>query len=196
VNQIRKRLTYANVMSSIAVFLVLGGAAFAAVQLPKNSVGSKQLKKNAVNSGKVKDGSLKATDFGAGQLPAGPAGPQGPQGPKGAQGTEGPEGPEGTALGYARVDSDGTLDPATSKGVISATTAGSSLICFELDFAPKSVVATIEAYASDHTNFEYGTIVSGLGVGVSACPAGTDAYIATSNLSGGSVRYPVFVVFN
>jgi hypothetical protein len=39
--QIRKRLTYANVMSSIAVFLVLGGAtALAAGQLGKNSVGT------------------------------------------------------------------------------------------------------------------------------------------------------------
>jgi hypothetical protein len=54
VKQIRERLTYANVMSSIAVFLVLGGAAFAAVQLPKNSVGTKQLKKNAVTKAKIK----------------------------------------------------------------------------------------------------------------------------------------------
>ena len=52
--QIRKRLTYANVMSSIAVFLVLGGAAVAATQLPKNSVGTKQLKKNAVTKAKIK----------------------------------------------------------------------------------------------------------------------------------------------
>ncbi len=50
---LRKRLTYANVMSSIAVFLVVGGAtAFAA--LSKNSVGSKQLKKNAVTTNKIK----------------------------------------------------------------------------------------------------------------------------------------------
>jgi hypothetical protein len=56
--QIRNRLTYANVMSSIAVFLILGGgAAFAAkIVLPKNSVGSKQLKKNAVTETKIKDG--------------------------------------------------------------------------------------------------------------------------------------------
>jgi hypothetical protein len=55
VKQIRKRLTYANVMSSIAVFLVLGGAtAIAAGQLGKNSVGSKQLKKNAVTAAKIK----------------------------------------------------------------------------------------------------------------------------------------------
>jgi hypothetical protein len=54
-NQIRARLTYANVMSSIAVFLVLaGGAAVAATQLPKNSVGTKQLKKNAVTAAKLK----------------------------------------------------------------------------------------------------------------------------------------------
>lgn len=52
--QIRKRLTYANVMSSLAVFLVLGGAAVAASQLPKNSVGPKQLKKNAVTTAKIK----------------------------------------------------------------------------------------------------------------------------------------------
>jgi hypothetical protein len=64
--QIRKRLTYANVMSSIAVFLVLGGAtAFAAHQLGKNSVGTKQLKKNAVVAAKIKNNavtSAKITD--------------------------------------------------------------------------------------------------------------------------------------
>ena len=53
--QIHKRLTYANVMSTIAVFLVLGGAsALAASQLGKNSVGSKQLKKNSVTAAKIK----------------------------------------------------------------------------------------------------------------------------------------------
>jgi hypothetical protein len=41
-------------MSSIAVFLVLGGTAFAATQLGKNSVGTKQLKKNAVTAAKIK----------------------------------------------------------------------------------------------------------------------------------------------
>lgn len=53
--QIRKGLTYANVMSTIAVFLVIGGAsAFAATELASNSVGTKQLKGNAVTSAKIK----------------------------------------------------------------------------------------------------------------------------------------------
>jgi hypothetical protein len=57
VKQIRKRLTYANVMSSIAVFLVVGGAtAFAA--LGKNTVGTKQIKKNAVTTQKIKNNAV------------------------------------------------------------------------------------------------------------------------------------------
>lgn len=52
---IRKRLTYANVMSSIAVFLILGGsAAIAASQIGKKSVGAPQLKSNAVTTAKIK----------------------------------------------------------------------------------------------------------------------------------------------
>jgi hypothetical protein len=52
--QLRKRLTFANVMSMIAVFVALGATAFAATQLPKNRVGSKQLKKNSVTAAKIK----------------------------------------------------------------------------------------------------------------------------------------------
>jgi hypothetical protein len=55
VKQLKKRLTYANVMSSIAVFLVLGGATAIAAGLAKNSVGTKQLKNNAVTTAKIKN---------------------------------------------------------------------------------------------------------------------------------------------
>jgi hypothetical protein len=52
-------LTYANVISTICLFLLLGGgAAFAASQLGKNSVGSKQLKKNSVTTAKIKNGAV------------------------------------------------------------------------------------------------------------------------------------------
>lgn len=63
-SSIRRRLSYANVMSTIAVVLALGGAtAVAATSLSKNSVGPKQLKKNAVTGPKVKDGSLSGADI-------------------------------------------------------------------------------------------------------------------------------------
>ena len=107
----RKRLrrpTYAELVATLALFIALGGASYAAIQIPKNSVGTKQLKnravtakkihKNAVNTWKVRNGSLLAKDFKAGQLPAGATGPTGPVGLPGATGPaglQGPTGPEG-----------------------------------------------------------------------------------------------------
>jgi hypothetical protein len=61
VEQIRKRLTYANVMSSLAVFLVLGGgAAFAAKLLPEKSVGERQLRPGAVTASKLRKNAVTA----------------------------------------------------------------------------------------------------------------------------------------
>lgn len=82
----RPRLTYANIMATVAVFLALVSGAYAATQLPKNSVGTKQLKNGAVTGAKVKPGSLKADAFAAGQLPSGPQGPTGVPGPRGDAG--------------------------------------------------------------------------------------------------------------
>jgi hypothetical protein len=60
VQRIRKRLTYANVMSSIAVFLVLGGAsAYAAKKIGSHdlrggAVTTAKIKRNAVTRSKIK----------------------------------------------------------------------------------------------------------------------------------------------
>lgn len=89
----------ANIVAYLALFLALGGtSAYAAGALPKASVGTKQLKKSAVTSPKVRDGSLRAQDFAAGQLPRGERGAQGERGPEGPQGPEGKQGPSGYAI--------------------------------------------------------------------------------------------------
>lgn len=85
----------AMVVASIALTVALSGASYAAVVLPRDSVGTPQLKRDAVVSSKVKNGSLQAVDFAQGQLPAGPQGPQGPAGPQGEAGSQGPAGPAG-----------------------------------------------------------------------------------------------------
>jgi hypothetical protein len=53
---LRGKLTYANVMATIAVFIALGGASYAAVKLPKNSIGTEQLKNGAVTETKLSKG--------------------------------------------------------------------------------------------------------------------------------------------
>jgi hypothetical protein len=59
----RGKLTFANVMSVVAMFIALGGVGYAAVKLPKNSVGTRQLKANAVTGAKVRNGSLTGADI-------------------------------------------------------------------------------------------------------------------------------------
>src|SRR4051794_31656564 len=102
---ITTRLTYANVMATVAVFVALGGTGYAATKLPKNSVQSKQIKngqiknadlaKTAVSSSKVKNGSLLLADFKAGQVPAGTTGAAGANGAQGAKGEKGDKGDPG-----------------------------------------------------------------------------------------------------
>jgi hypothetical protein len=104
---ISTRLSYANVMATVAVFVALGGSSYAALGLTKDSVrsihiGKGQVKRpdiarRAIVSSKVADGSLLSKDFKRGQLPAGATGPQGPQGEPGAKGEP------GAARAYARV---------------------------------------------------------------------------------------------
>ena len=123
----KRRIRYADVMSTIAAFLALSGVAYAAVKLPANSVGERHIKRGAVRSDEVKNGSLGQQDFKAGVLPEarngsdgsdgsdgsagsegsdgadgqdglqGPPGPPGPEGPAGPQGLQGLMGPEGPA---------------------------------------------------------------------------------------------------
>lgn len=72
-----RRPNYAEVVATLALFIALGGVSYAAVQIPRNSVGAKQLKRNAVTTKKVKNRSLLARDFKRGQLPRGLGVPQG-----------------------------------------------------------------------------------------------------------------------
>lgn len=88
-SRFKPRLTYSNVIATLALFLALGGVSYAAMKLPKNSVGAKQIKVGAVGSEEVKDTSLKAVDFAAGVLGSGPKGEKGDQGEKGDKGDKG-----------------------------------------------------------------------------------------------------------
>lgn len=128
---LRKRLTYANVMSSIAVFLVLGGgAAFAATQLAKNSVGTKQLKRNAVTAAKIKNGAVTASKLApsarppAGPAVPGPAGPAGPEGPRGPSNGLYAMGPDNVEVGKSEAESVvvDELGLPPGKWMITATT--------------------------------------------------------------------------
>jgi hypothetical protein len=88
----RSKLTYANVISTLCLFLVLGGAtAVAASQLAKNSVGSKQIRNGAITGPKIKRASIEATKL----TPLAISTLDGQRGPKGARGATGAAGAKG-----------------------------------------------------------------------------------------------------
>jgi hypothetical protein len=120
------RLTYANVMATVAVFIALGGTSIAAITLSKNSIRSKHIKNgqvkradladNGITTGKVTDGTLTAADFASGQLLVGPKGDTGPSGLPGADGATGPKGPAGAPGPIGPQGAIGAQGPAGPAG--------------------------------------------------------------------------------
>lgn len=92
IERLRHRLTYANVTATIALFVALGGSSYAALTLPRNSVGDKQIRAAAVRSSEVRDRSLRLRDLSLSARSSlrgqrGAVGPAGATGPAGAPAT-------------------------------------------------------------------------------------------------------------
>ena len=143
----RPRLTFANVVSLMALFVALSGGAYA-LTVPRNSVGSEQLNRGAVTRSKIRKGavtasavkahSLLANDFKPGQLPGGP------KGDKGDQGDRGQQGPAGTAVAYAYVRANGTFDASRSMNLLASVNTATNIYCLRFASAPKNLVASVD----------------------------------------------------
>ena len=83
----RRRLGSAHVISLLALFVALGGGAYAVTSLPRNSVGTTQLRRGAVTPAKLSKAAKVRL--------RGPAGPRGATGAKGDTGATGGSGPAG-----------------------------------------------------------------------------------------------------
>jgi hypothetical protein len=144
--RIAARLSYANVAATMALFLALGGGAYAALQ-PVGPSGEI----NACFSRRSGDLSLrKGARCGKGQRAvswsqSGPQGPQGPQGDRGLQGAA------GSARAYGDVDELGTLDDARSRNA-SVTRSKAGVYCVTVpgvSSANASMLVSIDFNDSD-----------------------------------------------
>jgi hypothetical protein len=155
----RSRLTYANVMATLALFIALGGSSYAALRVtsknvPKNALTGadiknltgKDVKNNSltgadvkrIRSGDVADGSLLAGDFKSGELPAGA---QGPKGDTGAAATKLFGNFEGT---------DGTLEAGS--GILSSTRNGTGFYVVRFNQSIENCVLLASPGSQDASN--------------------------------------------
>ena len=105
--RLRSHLTYANVVSTLALFItVAGGSAYAASHL----ITGKQIAPGTITAKNIKHHSLLSLDFANGQLPSGPQGPAGGTGPQGPQGAQGAP---GTARAWGIIATSGTTGNAS-----------------------------------------------------------------------------------
>lgn len=194
--QLRTRLTYANVMSSLAVFLLLGGgAAFAATkiganELKANSVLTGKIKKEAVTTSKIKNEAVtgaKANESTFGQVPSAAAATNATNATNALNADHALVADVGSPRAYARVlNNTGGLgvDEALSKGIAdsSLTFVGGSVYCFELGFSPKNVQATVDWIGGGANTFAQADIGRYV-----LCPEGSDASVRTTDENGAGI---------
>jgi hypothetical protein len=163
--KLRTHMTFANTISMIALFIALGGVSWAAVTLPKNSVGATQIKKDAVSRSEVKKSAVAGDEVKNASL--------GPEEFK----------PGTAARAFARVAADGTLQPDVAgfpsqvKGIVQANIAqgeggaATGTTCFDLPFRPASAMVVIDN--ADHaTNIDQiATVSIDRGEDLGDCPA-------------------------
>jgi hypothetical protein len=195
--RLRKRLTYANVMSSLAVFLVLGGgAAYAAKKIGSNelkgaSVTTAKIKRNAVTTSKIRKGSISTSRIAKAAVTNGKLADGSVTVQKLVPGFVAP-----AAEKFARsvnVSTTGTV-LAGSLGVAQANVTHPSIgfYCFSgLSPAPVGGVATID-YSESGKNV---SIQFDTGQGP-VCPVGTQAFVNPRETTGafGAVDAGFFLI--
>jgi len=175
--RVRIHLSYANVMSTLAVFLLLGGgAAFAAKKKPTQKIGTTQLKASAVTIAKIKNAAVDASKLKDGSVGTSKLADSAVTNSKLADGSvstgkiagdavtgdqvresslsEVPSANSANPVAFARINPNGIVDAANSKGITSPNVVkvGTGAYCVAVPaFTPRGAQVTAQASGATAT---------------------------------------------
>lgn len=186
--QIRKRLTYANVMSSLAVFLVLGGASAMAA----NKIGTSQLKAGAVKTGKLAKNAVKASKLAKNAVTTAKIRNDAVTGAKVNEATLATvpsanlanTATIGAPAAYAQLAAGGGIDeqePSRNIADANVTEVSPGVHCVDLPFAAKTGAGNAESQGS-----EDGIVSLELGAPYNECPDTAEAEVRIYDAGNGA----------
>ena len=139
-SRLHEHISYANVMATLAVFIALGGSAYAVAQLPRNSVGAAQIKRNAVGTSELRNRTVRLGDISVSAR----------RSLRGADGAPGPAGPPGVTY-HAAVNAGGTAVRGNATGFTHQGGSGLYTLAFGRDVSTCQATATLAAVQNGPT---------------------------------------------
>jgi hypothetical protein len=165
-----KHLSYANVVATLALFIALGGASYAATSIPKDSVGRNQIRDGSITKKKISSHTWDALKGNSGAQGAmgpigltgakGAAGSDGVDGDRGTTGVTGSAGPTGPSGVPGSTGATGPVEVYTSRvpGPVTASNENSLTTLATLDLPPGNYSGAFSLTASYLESFQYSEV--------------------------------------
>jgi hypothetical protein len=182
---------YANVTSTLALVIALGGTSYAAVTITGRNVRNGSLtgadiRANSLHSAQVSG--LRSSDFAKGQG----GGARGPRGPAGPPGQTGPAGSAGSALAWASVGSNGVIDTASSSG-IALVSHGLGTYCLNRTAGAVANVVVTQRFTIGQAPVGFTATADATTINDAGCPTGTDILVETSGAGTPGADMPFYI---
>ncbi len=138
------RLSYANVVASVALFVALSGTSYAAVSLSRGSVGSREIRDSGVRSGDIRARAIRSRHLAAESVTLGKLRRSTRQALRGGTGPAGPQGPPGANAVTYRASVSFTGGRVRGNALASGTLGrGRYEVIFDRDTSQCTPVATL-----------------------------------------------------
>jgi hypothetical protein len=179
VRRLQGRLTYANVTATMALVIALSGGAYAAVTLPRDSVGAAQIKTGAVGPSELRTGAVRSRDVHNRGLEVRDLSVRARESLRGKTGPAGPPGPAAVTF-RAAVASGGDPTAGNAVGVVHSPGSNQYIVRFSRTLAgcvPTATLATTSGEISASASGDM-VIVKTFGSAGAALAAGFNLTVA------------------